>query len=94
MPGAQTGSPRADRLRRDHQVLDIEGRRACAYRTTYFDTPARRCASIMSRIGSPVRGALGLEEDSRQRVFETKLKRSAEKTGTRQIDHPSGARGG
>jgi hypothetical protein len=29
-----------ERLRDDHDVLEIEGERAFAYCTTYFDTPA------------------------------------------------------
>lgn len=33
----------AQRLRDDHEVLDIDGRRAFAYRTTYFDTADLRC---------------------------------------------------
>lgn len=32
-----------ERLRDDHQVLEIEGEEAFAYCTTYFDSPGLRC---------------------------------------------------
>jgi hypothetical protein len=78
----------AQRLGRDHQVLDIDGRRKFAYSTTYFDTPDLRC--FVDHIEDRVprfKARSRLYEDSGHCVFEVKLKRSPDETDKRQIDY-------
>lgn len=82
-----------ERVRSDHVVLEIDGRRAFGYESQYFDTPGLRCF-------------LDHVEDRRPRfkartryyratghcVFEVKLKNAADETDKRQVDHPVGDR--
>jgi hypothetical protein len=78
----------ADRLRDDHEVLDIGGRREYAYRTTYFESPDLRCFTDHVEGRTPrfkVRSRL--YEDSGRCVFEVKLKRGDDETDKRQIDY-------
>lgn len=78
----------AERLRGDHQVLDIDGRRMFAYSTTYFDTSDLRC--FVDHVEDRVprfKARSRLYEDSGDCVFEVKLKRSADETDKRQIDY-------
>jgi hypothetical protein len=83
----------AERLSGDHQVLDINGRRAFTYSTTYFDTPDLRCFvdHIEDRLPR-FKARSRLYEDSGECVFEVKLKRSADETDKRQIEYPEGDR--
>lgn len=78
-----------ERLRSDHQVLDIDGRRQFAYSSTYFDTPELRCfvEHIEDRVPR-FKARSRLYEDSGGCVFEVKLKRSPDETDKRQIDYP------
>lgn len=72
----------------DHQILEIDGRRAFAYRTTYFDTPELRC--FVDHIENRVprfKARSRLYEDTGKCVFEVKLKRTADETDKRQIDY-------
>lgn len=77
------------RLGSDHQILDIDGQRAFAYSTTYFDTPDVRCFvdHVEDRLPR-FKARSRLYEDSGECVFEVKLKRSADETDKRQIDYP------
>src|SRR5437588_7455660 len=76
----------ARRLRADHQVLEIDGRRVFSYSTTYFETPDLRCFvdHVEDRVPRfKVRARV--YEDSDQCVFEVKLKRSEDETDKRQL---------
>lgn len=78
-----------ERLRGGYQVLEIDGRRAFAYSTTYFDTSDLRC--FVDHIEDRVprfKARSRLYEDTGQCVFEVKLKRSADETDKRQIEYP------
>jgi VTC domain len=78
----------AQRLRDDHQVLEIDGRRAYSYSTTYFDTPDLRC--FVDHVEDRVprfKTRSRLYEDSGMCVFEVKLKRSEDETDKRQIEY-------
>ena len=80
----------SDRLRSDHQVLEIGGRRAFAYSTVYFDTSDLRC--FVDHLEDRVprfKARSRLYEDTGKCVFEVKLKRSADETDKRQIDYPT-----
>jgi hypothetical protein len=81
------------RLRQDHQVLEIEGRRVFDYSTTYFETPELRCLSdhIEDRVPR-FKTRTRFYEDSGECVFEVKLKRTEDETDKRQIDYPPEAR--
>jgi hypothetical protein len=79
----------ADRLREDHEVLEIDGRRLFSYRTTYFETPDLRCftdhvAGRLPRFKARTR----LYQDSNECVFEVKLKTAEDQTDKRQVEHP------
>lgn len=79
----------SERLSGDHDVLEIDGRRGFAYRTTYFDTPELRC--FVDHVEDHVprfKARSRLYEDTGKCVFEVKLKRSADETDKRQIDYP------
>ena len=78
----------AERLRRDHDVLEISGGRVFSYSTTYFDTPALRCFvdHVEGRIPR-FKARTRLYADSHDCVFEVKLKRSDDETDKRQIDY-------
>lgn len=82
-----------DRLLRDHQVLEIDGQRAFAYSTTYFDTPELRCFvdHVEGRLPR-FKARSRLYEDTGKCAFEVKLKRSADETDKRQIDYPEADR--
>jgi hypothetical protein len=76
------------RLRGDHEVLEIDGRRASAYSTTYFETPNLRC--FVDHVEDRVprfKARSRLYEDTGECVFEVKLKRSADETDKRQLDY-------
>jgi hypothetical protein len=78
----------ADRLRDDHDVLDIDGRREFAYRTTYFETPGLRCFTDHVEGRTPrFKVRTRVYEDSGQCMFEVKLKRSDDETDKRQVDY-------
>lgn len=79
-----------ERLRDDHDVLEIDGRRCFAYRSVYFDTPELRCFwdhvhGHLPRFKARTR----LYRDTGKCVFEVKLKRSEDKTDKRQTEHPA-----
>jgi hypothetical protein len=79
-----------DRLRGDHEILEIDGRRAFTYSTTYFDTPELRC--FVDHIEDRVprfKARSRLYADSGVCVFEVKLKRSPDETDKRQIEYPA-----
>jgi hypothetical protein len=79
-----------ERLNADHEVLEIDGRRAFAYRTTYFETPDLRCFRdhVEGRLPR-FKARTRLYEDSNQCVFEVKLKTAEDETDKRQVDHPA-----
>jgi hypothetical protein len=77
-----------ERLRDDHQVLEIDGERAFAYCTTYFDTPELRCYVEHLEDRRPrFKARTRLYEDTGYCVFEVKLKRDDGETDKRQIDY-------
>lgn len=79
-----------DRLRDDHQVLDIDGRREFNYRSTYFDTPELRCFTDHVENRQPrFKARTRLYVDSDRCVFEVKLKRTDGELDKRQIDYPA-----
>jgi VTC domain len=78
------------KLASDHEVLEIEGRRAFSYESVYFDTPDLRCFrdhvdDQMPRFKARTR----LYRDTGHCVFEVKLKSGHGETDKRQIDHPA-----
>jgi hypothetical protein len=77
-----------ERLRDDHQVLEIDGRRAFGYCSTYFDTPELRCFIDHLEDRRPrFKARTRLYEDTGYCVFEVKLKGEDGETDKRQIDH-------
>jgi hypothetical protein len=80
----------ANRLRDDHEVLDIAGRRVFSYRTTYFETPDLRCFTdhVEGRLPR-FKVRTRLYEDSGVCMFEVKLKRAGDETDKRQIEYSS-----
>jgi hypothetical protein len=78
-----------DRLRADHQVLEIDGRRVFAYCSTYFDTPELRCFTDHVDGRQPrFKARTRLYVDTPNCVFEVKLKLGDGETDKRQVDHP------
>jgi hypothetical protein len=78
----------AERLRGDHQVLEIDGRRLFSYSSTYFETPDLRC--FVDHVEDRVprfKARTRLYVDSGECVFEVKLKRSEGETDKRQVDY-------
>ena len=79
-------------LAREHDVLEIDGRRRFAYRSVYFDTPDLRTFHDHVR---DVRPRFKLRtrayQDSGLCVFEVKLKTAAGETQKRQAAHPADA---
>ena len=77
------------RLRDDHQVLEIDGRRMFAYYSTYFDTPELRCFVDHVEDRQPrFKARTRLYQDTERCVFEVKLKREDGETDKRQVDYP------
>lgn len=78
----------AARLRADHEVLELDGRRVFRYSTTYFETPDLRCFEdhVEDRVPR-FKARTRLYVDSGMCVFEVKLKRSEDETDKRQIDY-------
>ena len=77
-----------ERLRDDHQVLEIEGERAFAYCTTYFDSPELRCFVDHIEDRQPrFKARSRLYENTSYCVFEVKLKREDGETDKRQTDY-------
>jgi hypothetical protein len=77
-----------DELHADHEVLEIDGRRDFAYRTTYFETPDLRCFTDHVEGHLPrFKARTRLYADTGACVFEVKLKLSDDETDKRQIDH-------
>ena len=77
-------------LKDDHEVLEIDGSRAFAYRTTYFDSPDLRCFTDHVDGHLPrFKARTRLYRDSDQCVFEVKLKNRDDETDKRQIDYPA-----
>lgn len=76
------------RLRDDYEILEIDGRRAFGYSSTYFDTPELRCFvdHVEDRLPR-FKARSRLYEDSHECVFEVKLKRSDDETDKRQIEY-------
>lgn len=78
-----------ERLRGDHDVLEIDGRRSFAYCSTYFDTPELRCFVDHIDGRQPrFKARTRLYEDTGYCVFEVKLKPREGETDKRQLDHP------
>jgi hypothetical protein len=77
-------------LRDDHEVLEIDGRRSFAYGSVYFDAPDLRCFwdHVLGRVPR-FKARTRLYRDTGICVFEVKLKRNAEETDKRQIEHPA-----
>lgn len=69
-------------------MLEIDGRREFGYRTTYFETPDRRCFidHVEGRLPR-FKARTRLYVESEMCVFEVKLKRSDDETDKRQIDY-------
>ena len=82
-----------ERLRGDHCVLEIDGRRAFSYTTTYFDTAQLRCFvdHIEDRLPR-FKARSRVYEDSGECTFEVKLKRSEDETDKRQVDYDQAVR--
>jgi VTC domain len=77
-----------ERLREDHEVLEIDGHRAFAYCSTYFDTPELRCFTDHVQDRQPrFKARTRLYEDTDRCVFEVKLKREDGETDKRQVDY-------
>jgi VTC domain len=80
------------RLREDHEVLEIDRRRSFSYNTVYFDTPQLRCFWEHVRGETPrFKARTRLYEETRNCVFEVKLKPHSGEIDKRQIDHPPDA---
>lgn len=79
-----------ERLRGDHQVLEIDGRRMFGYRSTYFDSPELRCFTDHVEDRYPrFKARTRLYVDSGTCVFEVKLKPEEGETDKRQVEHPA-----
>jgi hypothetical protein len=77
-----------ERLREDHQALEIDGRRMFEYCSTYFDTAELRCFTDHVEDRQPrFKARTRLYVDSDNCVFEVKLKREDGETDKRQTDH-------
>jgi hypothetical protein len=77
-----------ERLRDDHQVLEIDGRRVFAYCSTYFDTPELRCFVDHVEDRQPrFKARTRLYRDTDRCVFEVKLKREDGETDKRQTGY-------
>jgi VTC domain len=77
-----------ERLRADHQVLEIDGRRTFEYCSTYFDTPELRCFTDHLEDRRPrFKARTRLYVNSGSCVFEVKLKREDGETDKRQAAH-------
>ena len=77
-----------ERLRDDHQVLEIDGGRVFEYCSTYFDTPELRCFNDHVEDRQPrFKARTRLYVDSDRCVFEVKLKGKDDETDKRQTDH-------
>lgn len=77
-----------DRLRADHQVLEIDGGREFGYRSIYFDTPELRCFTDHVEGRQPrFKARTRLYVDSDNCVFEVKLRREDGEMDKRQVDH-------
>jgi VTC domain-containing protein len=78
----------SERLRDDHQMLEIDGRRMFRYESFYFDTLDLRCYHEHERGTLPrFKARTRLYADSGRCVFEIKLKLSGDVTDKRQIDY-------
>jgi VTC domain len=79
-----------ERLRADHQVLEIDGRRMFEYCSTYFDTPELRCFTDHVEDRQPrFKARTRLYVYAGSCVFEVKLKREDGETDKRQTEHPA-----
>jgi hypothetical protein len=80
------------RLKDDHQILEIDGLREFAYRSTYFDTPDLRCFRDHVEDRAPrFKARTRLYQDTGRCVFEVKLKGADGETDKRQVDHHAAA---
>jgi hypothetical protein len=78
-----------DRLREEYDVLEIDGRRLFAYETTYFDTPDLRCFRDHVAERRPrFKGRTRYYVDTKECVFEVKIKNADDETVKSQIEHP------
>jgi hypothetical protein len=78
-----------ERLRADHDILEIDGRRRFAYETVYLDTADLRCYRDHVEDRQPrFKARTRLYRDSGQCFFEVKLKTREGETDKRQVDHP------
>jgi hypothetical protein len=76
------------RLSREHDVLEIDGERAFAYESTYFDTPDLRCFHDHVRDREPrFKARSRWYRESGLCVFEVKIKRANGDTDKRQTDY-------
>jgi VTC domain len=77
------------RIRRGHEVLEIDGRREFAYQSMYFDTPDLRCFRdhVEDRVPR-FKARNRLYRDTGRCVFEVKLKLGGGETDKRQVSHP------
>lgn len=79
-----------ERLRPDHTVLEIDGRREFSYRSVYFDTPELRCFVDHVEDRAPrFKARTRVYADTGSCVFEVKLKPGEGETDKRQTDHPA-----
>jgi hypothetical protein len=77
------------RLAGDHEVLEIDGRRAFAYETVYFDSPQLGCYRDHVEGRRPRwKARTRLYRDSGICHFEVKIKGADDETDKRRADHP------
>lgn len=85
----ETFAALCERLRDEHEVLELDGRRIFNYETVYFDTPDLRCYREHEEGQVPrFKARTRLYSDSDHCVFEVKMKVTDDETDKRQIDHP------
>jgi VTC domain len=78
------------RLSRDHDVLEMDGKREFAYETVYFETPSLRCFRDHVEGDFPrFKARTRLYRDSGSCVFEVKLKDADGETDKHQVEHPA-----
>jgi hypothetical protein len=79
-----------ERLPEAHDVLEIDGRREFAYQTTYFDSPDLVCFRDHVDGRRPrFKARTRYYVDTKQCVFEVKIKKPDDEMDKRQIEHPA-----
>lgn len=79
----------AGRLRDDHRVLEIDGRRCSTYESIYFDTPSLRCYEDHVAGRRPrFKARSRFYRSTGECVFEVKLKRADGEMDKRHLEYP------